>query len=194
MRWYWIDRFIEFQSGSHAKAVKHISLASEHMHDHFPGAAVMPASLIAEGFAQMGGMLFCEYNQFTENTVLARFPKLDVYFDALPGDTLTYATTVEYIKDEAAMVSATSCVGDRLQAEAEVVLANIRDDSADGQLFDPRWFHEMLKVTGGYRVGVAANGSPLKDPPPLEEALALRNGSARFAKARPARRDRVLPR
>jgi len=27
MRWYWIDRFIEFESGRYAKAVKNVSLA-----------------------------------------------------------------------------------------------------------------------------------------------------------------------
>ncbi len=36
MRWYWIDRFIEFESGKRAKAVKNVSLAEEHLHDHFP--------------------------------------------------------------------------------------------------------------------------------------------------------------
>ena len=37
MRWYWIDRFIEFESGRYAKAIKNISLAEEYLHDHFPG-------------------------------------------------------------------------------------------------------------------------------------------------------------
>ena len=36
MRWYWIDRFIEFESGRYAKAIKNISLAEDHLHDHFP--------------------------------------------------------------------------------------------------------------------------------------------------------------
>ena len=29
MRWYWIDRFIEFESGRYAKAIKNISLAED---------------------------------------------------------------------------------------------------------------------------------------------------------------------
>ena len=37
MRWYWIDRFTEFESGRTATAVKNVSLAEEHLHDHFPG-------------------------------------------------------------------------------------------------------------------------------------------------------------
>ena len=55
MRWIWIDRIVEFQSGSFLKAIKNVSLAEEHLHDHFPGFPVMPASLITEGLAQSGG-------------------------------------------------------------------------------------------------------------------------------------------
>ena len=57
MRWFWIDRFDEFVRGKHATAVKNVSLAEEHMHDHFPGAALMPNSLIVEGMAQTAGLL-----------------------------------------------------------------------------------------------------------------------------------------
>ncbi|MCP4505267.1 MAG: beta-hydroxyacyl-ACP dehydratase, partial [Fuerstiella sp.] len=37
MRWYWIDKFIEFNPGESARAVKNVSLSEEHLHDHFPG-------------------------------------------------------------------------------------------------------------------------------------------------------------
>ena len=57
MRWIWIDKFIEFNSGTSAKAVKNVSLAEEHLHDHFPGFTVMPNTLILEGLAQTGGLL-----------------------------------------------------------------------------------------------------------------------------------------
>ena len=54
MRWFWIDRFTEFESGSSATAIKNVSLAEEHLHDHFPGVPLMPNSLIIEGIAQTG--------------------------------------------------------------------------------------------------------------------------------------------
>jgi len=65
MRWYWIDKFLEFESGSRAKAVKNVSLSEEHLHDHFPGFPVMPASLMIEGMAQTGGILLGEVNDFS---------------------------------------------------------------------------------------------------------------------------------
>ena len=66
MRWFWIDRFVEFRSGESAKAIKNVSLAEEQLHDHFPGYPVMPASLIIEGLAQTGGILVGEAGGFAE--------------------------------------------------------------------------------------------------------------------------------
>ena len=39
MRWFWIDRSLEFESGRVATAVKTVSLSEDHLHDHFPGTA-----------------------------------------------------------------------------------------------------------------------------------------------------------
>ena len=39
MRWFWIDRFLEFESGRYAKAVKCVSLAEDYLHDHFPAVS-----------------------------------------------------------------------------------------------------------------------------------------------------------
>ena len=46
MRWIWIDRFLEFHSGKSAKAVKNLTMAEDHLHDHFPGYPIQPAALI----------------------------------------------------------------------------------------------------------------------------------------------------
>ena len=66
MRWIWIDKFLEFRSGQFARAIKNLTLAEEHLHDHFPGYPVMPASLIIEGLAQTGGILVGEAGGFAE--------------------------------------------------------------------------------------------------------------------------------
>ena len=122
MRWFWIDRFIEFESGRHATAIKNVSLAEEHLHDHFPGAPLMPNSLIIEGLAQTGGLLVGEHGGFDEQVVLAKIAKARFHFPAVPGDTLVYRATIEDIHKDGAMVSGTSHVGERLQAEVQIVL------------------------------------------------------------------------
>ena len=85
MRWIWIDRFIEFESGRRARAIKNVSLAEDHLHDHFVGYPVMPNSLITEGLAQTGGLLVGEVNKFEEKVILAKIPKATYHFPAVPG-------------------------------------------------------------------------------------------------------------
>ena len=72
MRWIWIDRFLDFQSGKSARAVKNLSLAEDYFADHFPGYPVMPACFILEGVAQTGGILVGEANNFQEKVILAK--------------------------------------------------------------------------------------------------------------------------
>src|SRR4051812_49528845 len=79
MRWIWIDKFLEFRSGQFARAIKNLTLAEEHLHDHFPGYPVMPASLIIEGLAQTGGILVGEAGGFAEEGVLAQIPPAAVF-------------------------------------------------------------------------------------------------------------------
>ena len=57
MRWTWIDRFVAFEPGKSAVAVKNLSHAEDHFADHFPGFPVMPAPLILEGLAQTGRII-----------------------------------------------------------------------------------------------------------------------------------------
>src|SRR3990172_11882106 len=102
MRWYWIDRFVEFESGRFAKAVKNVSLAEEHLHDHFFGYPVIPKSLVIEGMAQTGGLLVCEHNRMIEKVVLAKIPRVRFFSEAVPGDTLTYTATIETIHKDGA--------------------------------------------------------------------------------------------
>jgi 3-hydroxyacyl-[acyl-carrier-protein] dehydratase len=164
MRWYWIDRFIEFQSGRRAKAIKNISLAEEHLHDHFPGHPVMPNCLIIEGLAQTGGLLVGEYNQLREKVVLAKIPRATFYCPARPGDTLVYTTAVDYIHKDGAMVTATSHVGQTLQAEMEIVFAHLNGDFGNKVLYEPRSLLQMMRVLRVFEVGRAADGSPLAEP------------------------------
>lgn len=163
MRWYWIDRFLEFESGRYAKAVKNISLAEDHLHDHFANYPLMPSSLVIEGLAQTGGLLVCEYNQFAEKVVLAKVPTATFYCEAMPGDTLTYTATIDYVKAEGARISATSHKGRQLHAEAEIMFAHL-DHPRLGSLFDPETFLHMMRLLGAFEVGHAADGTPLAPP------------------------------
>ena len=124
MRWIWIDRFLTFESGKAASAVKNLSLAEDHFADHFPGFPVMPAPLILEGLAQTGGILVGEANQYRENVVLAKM-SAKFHRDALAGEQLTYTTTLADLNDTGARVSATAHSGGDLVAEADIMFAHV---------------------------------------------------------------------
>jgi 3-hydroxyacyl-[acyl-carrier-protein] dehydratase len=177
MRWIWIDRFIEFESGRRARAVKNLSLAEEHLHDHFFGHPVMPNSLITEGLAQTGGILVGEHGNFQEKVVLAKIPKARFHFAARPGDTLIYTTEVEYIKSDGAMVSATSHVGDELQAEMEIVFAHLDAKQVDLSRFRSENFVFTMKLLGVFDVGRASDGQRIQPPglKNLQDAQAKQN-------------------
>jgi len=170
MRWYWIDRFVEFESGRCAKAIKNISLAEEYLHDHFPGYPIMPNSLIIEGLAQTGGLLVCEYNRFREKVVLAKVPRATFYCEAGPGDTLLYTATLDHVGPDGAVVTATSYKGDTLQGEMEIVFAHLNGEHQGKTLYAPQDYLRMMRMLCAYQVGHAADGSPLTEPPELIKA------------------------
>ncbi len=100
MRWMWIDRVVELVPRQKLVAIKHVSLAEEHLHDHFPATSgrpafpVMPAALIVEGMAQTAGILVGHAESFREKVILAKVSKAELLYDAVPGDTLRYTATI----------------------------------------------------------------------------------------------------
>ena len=134
MRWIWIDRFVAFESGKTATAVKNLSFAEDHFADHYPGFPVMPAPLILEGLAQTGGILVGEAKQFQEKVVLAKIPFAKFYRDAMPGEMLTYTTDIVDMRAEGAVVKGRVMCGEALIAEAEIFFAHL-DRNRSRQVF-----------------------------------------------------------
>jgi 3-hydroxyacyl-[acyl-carrier-protein] dehydratase len=139
MRWIWIDKLLEFRSGQFARAIKNLTLAEEHLHDHFPGFPVMPASLIIEGLAQTGGILVGEAGGFAEKVVLAKIARAEFHGLACAGDQLIYEVTLTDLRAEGAVVEGKALLDGELLAEAEIVFAHL-DNSRSNQMFGPKNF------------------------------------------------------
>lgn len=93
----WIDRVLVLEPRRRMVAIKNVSLAEEHLHDHFPGTPVMPASLIIEGMAQTAGILVGHAESFAEKVVLAKVGRAELDEDAVPGDTLRYTAEIAHL-------------------------------------------------------------------------------------------------
>ncbi len=105
MRWIWIDRFVEFVSGKRASAVKNVSLAEEHLHDHFPGYPIMPPTLMIEGMAQTAGILVGESRDFADNVILAKIRKAEFTDYPRPGDQIRYDAVIDSVDERATFTS-----------------------------------------------------------------------------------------
>jgi 3-hydroxyacyl-[acyl-carrier-protein] dehydratase len=171
MRWYWIDRFLSFESGRRAVAVKCIAQVEEHMEWYVPGHPLMPGSLILEGFAQTGGLLVGEHGGFTKRVVLAKVSKAIFHFYPRPGDTMRYTCTLTQYDDSGAQVHATSHVGERMNAEAELMFGHVPPQPGiPDEMFEPCDFLTMVRIFGMYDAAVDQQGRPLSPPEHLLEA------------------------
>lgn len=155
MRWLWIDRFIAFESGKSARAVKNLSLAEDFFADHFPGYPVMPVALMLEGLAQTGGILVGEANDFREKVILAKIPRVVFHREALAGETLTYATEIQQLRPEGASIVGRVFSGEELIGEAEIFFAHL-DQARSQQVFGDRNFvfnDEFKSLLRGFALG-----------------------------------------
>jgi 3-hydroxyacyl-[acyl-carrier-protein] dehydratase len=161
MRWFWVDRFIEFESGKQATSIKTVSLAEEQNHDHFPGVPIMPNTLIIEGLAQTAGMLAAELSGWEDRVVLAKIAKATFHFPAVAGDKLTYHAVLDDHSKTGAIATTTSHVDGRLQAESQMFFAFVDESFAGKSLFKPGQMYDMMRTWGVFEVGRAADGSRL---------------------------------
>ncbi len=143
MRWIWIDKFVEFQSSKRAVTIKNVTLAEEHLHDHFPGFPVMPECLMIEAMAQTAGILVGEAKKFEEKVILAKIKKAAFFHYVKPGDTLKLEAEIESITPEAASTTGKiTCLhglearatDDKLIAEIDLMFSHI-DQNLAGKKF-----------------------------------------------------------
>ncbi len=99
----WIDRIVELVPRQRIVAVKNVSMAEEHLHDHFcatgtRGAVpIMPACFILEGMAQSAGILVGHAEEFREKVILAKVGKAELSREAMPGHVLRYTATIQHM-------------------------------------------------------------------------------------------------
>jgi 3-hydroxyacyl-[acyl-carrier-protein] dehydratase len=161
MRWFWIDRYEEFVRCKRAVALKTVTLAEEHLHDHFPGSPVMPTSLVIEGIAQAAGLLVIDAIDYARQVVLAKVSKAEFHFDALPGDVLRYEVEIQEMGESVSIVKATSAIGGRPHGEAELVFGHLIEGEMVPKLMSKAELMEWLDALRVFEVGVEPDGSQI---------------------------------
>jgi 3-hydroxyacyl-[acyl-carrier-protein] dehydratase len=126
MRWIWIDKIVEFESGKRAVAVKNVTLAEDHLHDHFPGCPVHPPTLMIEGMAQTAGILVGEAMNYELNVVLAKVTKAAFHARVEPGDQIRFeAWLLGDVRPEGASTEGRITRDGQLVAEISIMFAHL---------------------------------------------------------------------
>lgn len=152
MRWIWIDKFIEFESGRRAVAIKNVTLAEDHLHDHFPGYPMHPPTLMIEGMAQTGGVLVGEAFDFREKVVLAKVTRAKFHRHVVPGDQIRLeANVVGEVRLEGASIEGRITCNGSLVAEIQMMFAHLDQSRAPLELDDENFvfnedFIRMLRM------------------------------------------------
>lgn len=118
MRYFMIDRILEFNKSQNAVAVKNISLSDDVLSDHFPELPIYPGAFIIESAAQLGGFLV-EMSLNTSSRVrramMVQVDQAKFYQPAEPGDQLLLSAEIDSVLDDAARVMVkVSCVDNKV--------------------------------------------------------------------------------
>ena len=161
MRWIWIDAFVEFVSGQRASAIKNITLAEEHLHDHFPGYPVMPACLLIEGMAQTAGILVGEARGFAENVILAKIRKAEFDDYAVPGDQIRFDAVLETIDERAAATTGSVLKNGKPMGRVDLIFSHVNQAEKPIDVPDHNFVFtdQFLSLLAGFRTR-GSMGSP----------------------------------
>jgi 3-hydroxyacyl-[acyl-carrier-protein] dehydratase len=133
----WIDRIVELVPGQRLVAIKNVSLAEDHLHEHFaslpagPGfegrsaMPIMPASLIVEGMAQTAGILVGHAGGFAEKVILAKVGLAELDREVTPGQTLRYTATIRQLDRQGASTDGIVEVLDHASGSTPVKIGRI---------------------------------------------------------------------
>jgi len=170
MRWFWIDRFIEFVRDTRATTIKNVSFGEEPIDDYLPGHPHYPHSLIIEGMAQTGGLLVSEAGGFQTKTVLAKVSKAIFHDLIVPGDQILLTAVVQDKKPTGAIIEGTVTVDGQVRAELDLSFAFLDDRFGETGLFPPEDLLRTLRILKLFDVAVDKNGNRIHPPEHMLEA------------------------
>jgi UDP-3-O-[3-hydroxymyristoyl] N-acetylglucosamine deacetylase/3-hydroxyacyl-[acyl-carrier-protein] dehydratase len=123
-----VDRILKIDEGRSIEGIKNVTINEPFFQGHFPGHPIMPAVLIIEAMAQVGGLLLLHSIDDPHDKLMyfmgidaARFRR-----PVTPGDQLRFRLTLVKVKGTTAKMKGEAFVEDQLVAEADL-LATVVD-------------------------------------------------------------------
>ena len=123
-----VDRITHIEEGHSIEGIKNVTINEPFFQGHFPGHPIMPAVLIIEAMAQVGGLLLLNSVEDPNDKLMyfmgvdgARFRR-----PVTPGDQLRFKLTLLKLRGGTSKMRGEAYVDDQLVAEAEL-LATVVD-------------------------------------------------------------------
>lgn len=170
MRWFWIDRFVEFVRDTKARTIKNITFGEEPIDNYLPSCPHYPHSLMIEGMAQTGGLLVSQAEGFTRKTVLAKVSKATFHRVVVPGDCIELESLVQAKHASGAVIEGKiTCAGQSV-AEMELWFAFLDDSFGAEALFPPEDLMRTLRILRLFDVAVDLQGNRISPPQHMLDA------------------------
>jgi len=118
-----VDRILGIEEGHSIEGLKNVTINEPFFQGHFPGHPIMPAVLIIEAMAQVGGLLLLT-SVDDPNDKLMYFIGIDgakFRRPVTPGDQLRFKLTLLKLRKGTAKMRGEAYVEDQLVAEAELM-------------------------------------------------------------------------
>ncbi len=127
-----VDRITRLEEGDSIEGVKNVTINEPFFQGHFPGHPIMPAVLILEAMAQVGGLLLLNSIEDPNNKLMyfmgidgARFRR-----PVRPGDQLRLALKLLKLRKGTTRMRGEAYVDDQLVAEAELLATVVERGAA----------------------------------------------------------------
>ena len=125
MRFFMLDKIIEWELGERAKAIKNISLSEDFFDDHFPRHPIMPGVLVIEALAQLSGLLLeatVERDHKKKvKALLTLLEKVKFRNISKPGDTLILNSEIVSLHEDSGKVKTIAKVDEKVIAETGMI-------------------------------------------------------------------------
>jgi len=170
VRWFWIDRFIEFVRETRARTIKNITFGEEPLDNYLQSCPHYPHSLMIEGMAQTGGLLVSEPEGFTRKTVLAKVSKATFNRVIVPGDCSELEAVVQAEHATGAVIDGKITCDGQTVAQMELWFAFLDESFGAEALFPPEDLMRTLRILRLFDVAVDSHGNRIEPPKHMVEA------------------------
>jgi len=118
-----VDRIIELQPREKIVGLKNITMNEPFFPGHFPGAPIVPGTIVVESMAQVATFLFYESEKPKQhlNFFLGAIKDARFYHPVVPGDQLTIEATPIRLAEDTAYIKTCASVEKKKVSEAELI-------------------------------------------------------------------------